>query len=97
MAGKHKVILSERAREDLLRLVDEGYGDKVDGMLTGLEEDPFRQPYQKLSVGLEGRCARRINLRDRLVYKVIGSEEGDVVLVLRMKGTYRGIDALLSL
>ena len=39
MAGKHKVILSERAREDLLRLVDEGYGDKVDGMLTGLEED----------------------------------------------------------
>ena len=63
-----------------------------------MEADPFYPPYEKLSLNLSGKYSRRITIRDRLVYEIRQADDcRGVVFVLRMKGHYKGIHALLSL
>ena len=87
MSEGYRVILSKRAQKDLEELVREGH-----------RVDPFYPPYEKLSLNLSGKYSRRITIRDRLVYEIRQADDcKGVVFVLRMKGHYKGIYALLSL
>jgi Txe/YoeB family toxin of toxin-antitoxin system len=75
-------------------LVREGHGKKLDEILKSMEKDPFYHPprYEKLNSDLMGFYSRRINVKHRLVFKVVPSEEFEgEVLVLRMRGHYKEI------
>ena len=98
MSEGYRVILSKRAQKDLEEFVREGHREKVTVMLQRMEADPFYPPYEKLSLNLSGKYSRRITIRDRLVYEIRQADDcRGVVFVLRMKGHYKGIYALLSL
>ncbi len=96
--AEYKVILSKRAQKDFDGLIAAGYEDKVRSILKRMESDPFYPPYEKLTLNLKGKCSRRINVKDRLVYEIRPSDNcKGIVYVLRMRGHHQGIYSLLAL
>lgn len=97
---RYCVKLSKQACKDMDELVHDGYGKKIEDILTLMEKDPFYSPppCEKLTLNLEGYYSRRINIQHRIVFKIVPSEEfkGEV-LIMRMKGHYKGIHSLLML
>jgi toxin YoeB len=79
-----RVLYTKQAQKDARRLAAAGLKDKAQALLDVLAEDPFRSPppFEKLVGDLRGACARRSNIRHRLVYQVL--EDEGVVKVLRM-------------
>ncbi len=77
-----QVVLSKQAAKDAKRLSNSGLKDKVQGILSILQENPFEPPYEKLLGNLRGYYSRRINIQHRIVYEVI--EEEQIVKILRM-------------
>jgi toxin YoeB len=78
-----EVILSKKAQEDLKKLKSIGLFDKTKELVAVLRENPFTNPppYEKL-----GFYSRRINIKHRLVYRVV--KESNTVEVLRMWSHY---------
>jgi toxin YoeB len=68
-----EVILSKKAKSDLDKINSAGLGEKVKSLIAILAENPFQNPppYEKLVGDLSGYYSRRINIKHRLVYKVI--------------------------
>lgn len=79
-----EIILSKKAQEDLEKLKNVGLFD----MVNILREKPFINPlsYEKLVGNLKGCYSRRINVKHRLVYRVI--KENNTVEILRMWSHY---------
>ena len=97
MSEGYRVILSKQAQKDMKELIREGHHDKIVDMLQRMEDDPFYQPYEKLTLNLSGKYSRRITIKDRVVYEIRQADGCKVVYVLRMKGHYKGIYSLLAL
>ena len=83
-----EVILSKKAQEDLKKLKSIGLFDKTKELVAILRENPFTNlpPYEKLVGNLQGFYSRRINIKHRLVYRVV--KESNTVEVLRMWSHY---------
>jgi Txe/YoeB family toxin of toxin-antitoxin system len=83
-----EVILSKKAQEDLKKLKSIGLFDKTKELVAVLRENPFTNPppYEKLVGNLQGFYSRRINIKHRLVYRVV--KESNTVEVLRMWSHY---------
>ena len=83
-----EVILSKKAQEDLKKLKSIGLFDKTKELVVILRENPFTNPppYEKLVGNLQGLYSRRINIKHRLVYRVV--KESNTVEVLRMWSHY---------
>ncbi|HEY9704885.1 MAG TPA: Txe/YoeB family addiction module toxin [Allocoleopsis sp.] len=83
-----EVILSKKAREDLDNLAQIGLFENVKKLVNILRENPFASPpsYEKLVGNLKGCYSRRINIKHRLVYRVI--KEKKTVEILRMWSHY---------
>ncbi|MDJ0601227.1 MAG: Txe/YoeB family addiction module toxin [Crocosphaera sp.] len=83
-----EIILSKKAQEDLKKLQQIGLFDKVKGLIIVLRENPFLSPppYEKLVGNLKGCYSRRINIKHRLVYRII--KETKTVEILRMWSHY---------
>jgi Txe/YoeB family toxin of toxin-antitoxin system len=83
-----EVILSKKAQEDLDKITKVGLFDKVKELVAILRENPFLTPpsYEKLVGNLKGCYSRRINIKHRLVYRVI--KETKTVEILRMWSHY---------
>lgn len=83
-----EVILSKKAQEDLQKLKSIGLFDKTKELVAMLRENPFTNPppYEKLVGNLQGLYSRRINIKHRLVYRVV--KESNTVEVLRMWSHY---------
>ena len=83
-----EVILSKKAQKDLDKLIQVGLFDKVKELVAILRENPFLNPpyYEKLVGNLQGCYSRRINIKHRLVYRVI--KETKTVEILRMWSHY---------
>ena len=83
-----EVILSKKAQEDLQNLKNIGLFDKAKELVAILRENPFLNPppYEKLVGNLKGLYSRRINIKHRLVYRVI--KENNTVEILRMRSHY---------
>ena len=82
------VIVSKKAQQDLDKLTKIGLFKKVKKLVSILRENPFRNPpsYEKLVGNLKGCYSRRINIKHRLVYRVI--KETKTVEILRMWSHY---------
>ena len=83
-----EVILSKKAQEDLKKLKSIGLFDKTKELVAILRGNPFTNPppYEKLVGNLQGLYSRRINIKHRLVYRVV--KESNTVEVLRMWSHY---------
>ncbi len=83
-----EVILSKKAQEDLDKLQKIGLFAKVKKLIDLLRENPFLSPplYEKLVGNLKGCYSRRINIKHRLVYRVI--KKTKTVEILRMWSHY---------
>ena len=83
-----EVILSKKAQEDLKKLKSIGLFEKTKDLFAVLRENPFTNPppYEKLVGNLQGFYSRRINIKHRLVYRVV--KESNTVEVLRMWSHY---------
>ena len=83
-----EIILSKKAQEDLDKLQKIGLFNKVKELIAILRENPFLSPpfYEKLVGNLKGCYSRRINIKHRLVYRVI--KESKTVEILRMWSHY---------
>ena len=98
MSEGYRIILSKDAQKDLEQLVREGYRDKIVSIFEKMESDPFYPPCEKPTLNLKGKYSRRINVKDRMVFEIRETDEGEkAVHVLRMKGHHKGIHALLAL
>lgn len=78
------IIFSKIADRDAHKLKSAGLKDKCQTLLGILEANPFQTPppFEKLTGNLDGYYSRRINIKHRLVYRVLKSEK--TVKVLRM-------------
>ena len=67
-----EVVFSKNADKDKHRLKQAGLDKKAKALLSILQENPFQipPPYEKLIGDLKGYYSRRINIQNRLVYKV---------------------------
>jgi len=83
-----EVILSKKAQEDLEKLSQIGLRDKTKELVEVLRENPFLNPpyYEKLVGNLKGCYSRRINVKHRLVYRVI--KETKTVEIVRLWSHY---------
>ena len=83
-----EIILSKKAQEDLKKIKKFGLFDKVKALIIVLRENPFLSPppCEKLVGNLKGCYSRRINIKHRLVYRVI--KETKTVEILRMWSHY---------
>ncbi|MFN5396383.1 MAG: Txe/YoeB family addiction module toxin [Pseudanabaena sp.] len=83
-----EVILSKKAQEDLKKLNSIGLFEKTKELVAILRENPFTNPppYEKLVGNLQGFYSRRINIKHRLVYRVV--KESNTVEILRMWSHY---------
>ena len=76
------------AKKDAERLAAAGLKNKAQSLLDLIADDPFKipPPCEKLIGDLKGYFSRRINLKHRLVYRVVA--EARQVEVLRMWSHY---------
>jgi Txe/YoeB family toxin of toxin-antitoxin system len=83
-----EVILSKKAQEDLQNLKNIGLFDKAKELVAIIRENPFLNPppYEKLVGNLKGLYSRRINIKHRLVYRVV--KESNTIEILRMRSHY---------
>jgi Txe/YoeB family toxin of toxin-antitoxin system len=83
-----EVILSKKAQQDLDKLTNIGLFDQVKELIAILRENPFLTPpsHEKLVGNLKGCYSRRINIKHRLVYRII--KDSKTVEVLRMWSHY---------
>lgn len=79
-----KLIYSQQAQKDALKLKRSGLQPKAQKLLEVLAENPWQNPprYEKLVGDMAGLYSRRINVQHRLVYDVF--EEEYTVHVLKM-------------
>lgn len=79
-----RIVYTCQAQSDAKKLADSGLRPKAEALLEVLAGDPFADPppFEKLVGDLAGAYSRRINIRDRLVYRVL--PEIRTVKVIRM-------------
>jgi Txe/YoeB family toxin of toxin-antitoxin system len=91
----YKLMLTPQARKDAAKLERTGLKPKAVALLHVLRENPCQNPphYEKLQ-GYDDVYSRRINLRHRLVYKILpnvggekdehGTPYGGIIKIIRM-------------
>jgi toxin YoeB len=79
-----QIVFTRQAQKDAKEIAQAGLKPQANRLLDVLREDPFRipPPYEKLRGDLAGAYSRRINIRHRLVYQVLG--EIKTVKIIRM-------------
>jgi Txe/YoeB family toxin of toxin-antitoxin system len=65
-------MISKKACKEFKNIAREGLRDKVEKIISVIEEDPYRDchSFEKLTGNLKGKYSRRINIKHRLVYQV---------------------------
>lgn len=67
-----KILYTKDALKDKKKTYEAGFKDKIERLLTLINDDPFTPypPYEKLIGDMTGAYSRRINIQHRLVYSV---------------------------
>ena len=71
-----RIVYTRQAEKDAKKISKAGLKNKAEALLKVIEANPFsnRPPYKKLVGDLSGEYSRRINIRHRLVYRVLEKE-----------------------
>jgi Txe/YoeB family toxin of toxin-antitoxin system len=72
----YKIFYTGEAREDIPKLKAAKLDRKAKSLVKILRENPYQTPpsFEKLQGGYDGAFSRRINLKHRLVYEVLGND-----------------------
>lgn len=81
-----EVIIHKDAIKDLEKLKQANLSEKAKQIIESLKINPYCKPVEKLKGNLNGFYSKRINLQQRLVYKINQTEK--VVLVVSMWSHY---------
>lgn len=78
----YKIFFTKTAAEQRKNLKAAGLDNKLKLLLDIIREDPLHTPPQceKLKGDLEGAYSRRLNIKHRLVYKIVPEEKAVVIL-----------------
>lgn len=84
----YRVELTRQAQKDLDKLKKSNLSQNASEIVQILKNNPWQNPppYEKLVGNLTGKYSRRINIKHRLVYKVL--EEERTVVILSMWSHY---------
>lgn len=79
-----EILYTKQALKDTKKIREAGLKEKVQLLISIIENDPFQNPppYEKLVGELTGAYSRRINIQHRLVYQIFTDEK--IVRILRM-------------
>jgi toxin YoeB len=88
MNDSWKILYTKDALKDKRKAYETGFKDKIERLLSFIEENPFTPypPYEKLVGDMSGAYSRRINHQHRLVYSVHNNER--VVKIISMWSHY---------
>jgi Txe/YoeB family toxin of toxin-antitoxin system len=76
----------KRVQKDLDKLKQANLLQNARKLIKLLETDPFVPPFEKLTGDLNGLFSRRINLKHRMLYKILKKEQ--IVMVVSMWSHY---------
>ena len=87
----YKIVYTKQAIKDIPRLKSVNLDKKVLSLIEILQKDPFQNPppYEKLIGNFQGLFSRRINIKHRLVYKLI--EDNRIVKIISMWTHYENL------
>ena len=87
----YKIVYTKQAIKDIPRLKSVNLDKKVLSLIEILKKDPFQNPppYEKLIGNFQGLFSRRINIKHRLVYKLI--EDNRIVKIISMWTHYENL------
>jgi len=73
-----RVDLTNRAEKDMEICVSAGFAIPLAQIMATLELNPYEysQGFERLTGNLKGRCSRKINYHNRVVYKVLPNNDG---------------------
>ena len=84
----YKIVYTRQAANDISNLKAVKLDEKAKLLIALLRENPYKIPprYEKLVGKLHGAYSRRINLKHRLVYRVL--EEEQIIVIISMWSHY---------
>lgn len=77
-----KILYEKRVQKDLDKLKKSDLEQNAKKLINILKIDPFSLPYEKLVGDLSGLYSRRINIKHRLIYRVLKEEKTVVILAM---------------
>lgn len=80
----YKIFYTKKAIKDIEKIKSAKLEKIAKNLINIIKENPYQNPpsYEKLVGDLKGLYSRRINLRHRLVYEVIGEEKAIKIISL---------------
>jgi Txe/YoeB family toxin of toxin-antitoxin system len=81
-----RIKYEKRAQKDLDKLKCANLLENAQRLIEIIRRNPFEPKFEKLSGDLDGLFSRRINLKHRLLYKVIKKDK--LVIVISMWSHY---------
>lgn len=94
------VTLSKKASKDRDELVRQGYGEKIESILTTISHDPYPPNSKALRGQAKGLYSVRVNIQDRVVFEIEESNNPEyeaVINIISMRTHYKGIIPLFTL
>ena len=73
----YKIVYTKKAAADIQKLKAANLDKKAKALIDVIRNNPYQTPppYEKLIGDFQGAYSRRINIRHRLVYEVIETEQ----------------------
>ena len=73
----YKIVYTKKAAADIQKLKAANLDKKAKALIDVIRNNPYKTPprYEKLIGDFQGAYSRRINIRHRLVYEVIETEQ----------------------
>jgi len=73
----YKIRRTKQAKKDVAACERAGFKTDLDKIIDTVENDPYEnsQHFERLTDNLKGFCSRRINKKNRVVYKVFPNTE----------------------
>lgn len=80
----YKIVYSKQALKDIEKLKQNHLDKKAKVLINIIKSNPYENypKYEKLIGDLDGFISRRINIKHRLIYKVL--EEEKIIKIYRM-------------
>ncbi|ANZ57763.1 hypothetical protein BGL34_03755 [Fructilactobacillus lindneri] len=85
----YKIILIKQAKKDLKKYRGTPYVNTINEILKTIHNNPYEptNSFEKLMPPGDGYYSRRINIQDRIVYKINSEEK--LVTIFSVKGHYK--------
>lgn len=78
---QYEIVFSPKGKRQYEIAVQNGFGQKVNNIITSLMSNPYNPPCEKLTKDLKGAFSKKINSKHRIVYTI--EKKNKVVEIIR--------------